>query len=262
MTVTGEMMITFDKLTIVILASNEQKSLRETLNILSDIYDPEDIAEILVFLKSADCLAKKELDKIRIEENIPFPLREYVQTIPGFNEMFYEAPLLVNSSHFLLIGADLEMNPYDVPSLISESKKHPDAIVCASKWHKDSTREGYRFLHMIGVRFINFVSRLIIGSKGTELIATFEIYPTEIHRKMNFVNQKRSYYGFTLKPLLYGYEYIEIPTHYIQRSEGKSNLHTFKYLRIGLTMIDTAVKLKLEKKRLDRAEKKKSASTQ
>lgn len=240
------------KLTIIIFASNERESLRETLKIFAHICDPEDIAEVLVFLKSADCPAKLELDKIISEKNHPFVIREHIQTIPGFDQIFFEAPKLVDSSHFLMIGADLEMDPHSVPELIMLSKENPEAIVCASKFADGSSRERYGFIHMLCVRFVNYVVGRIIRSDATEILATFQIYPTEIHRKMNFTSETRTYYSFTIKPIVYGVPYIEIPTKYVRRDEGISNLGLPHYLKMGLMFIDTAVRHKIEKKREDR----------
>lgn len=249
-------MITFDKLTIIVMASNEQELLRETLKLLSDLCDPNDIEEIIVFLKSEDCPAKIEYDKIVSEGFVPFPMREYIQTIRGFDQMFYEAPKLVDSSHFLLIGADLEMDPHSVPEMIKISKNNPDAIVCASKFADGSSREKYSFLHMLCVRFVNFVVDKIIHSNTTEILATFQIYPTEIHRKMNFTSETRTYYSFTIKPVVYGVKYIEIPTKYVCRDEGISNLGLLHYLKMGFMFIDTAHKHKVEKKCEDKRSNK------
>ena len=249
-------MISFEKLTIVVMASNEQDLLRETLKLLSRLCDPKDIEEIIVFLKSEDCPAKSEYDRIVSEGFVPFPMRDYIQTIHGFDQMFYEAPRLVESSHFLLIGADLEMDPHSVPEMIRKSKENPGAIVCASKFAEGSSREKYGFLHMLCVRFVNFVVGKIIHSDATEILATFQIYPTEIHRKMIFVSETRAYYSFTIKPIVYGVDYIEIPTKYVCRDEGISNLGLLHYMKMGFMFIDTAHRHKAEKKREDKLSKK------
>lgn len=257
-------MCTFDKLTIIVTASNEKSSLGETLRKLAELCDPKDIAEVIVFLKSENCSAKSDYEKTLQDLCFPFPIRSYVQTIPGYAEMFYEAPTLVHSSHFLCIGADLEMDPDSIPALIETSKANPEAIVCASKFAKGSTREGYGFFHMIAVRFVNFIVRKIIGSNGTELFSTVEIHPTKTHFEMNFSSDPRSFYGFTIKQVICGVPYIEIPTKYVKNNKEKTNFGTFDYLKLTLPLIDTAIRLKIEKIKNDRKnkqEKKKKKST-
>ena len=237
-------MISFEKLTIILPASNEQESLRDALRCFSKICDPQDIKEVIVFLKSKDCPSKKVLDKILSEESFSFVTREYVQATKGADKIMLEAPLLVDSSHFIIFYSDLETDPSSVPKLIKISKTNPEAIVCASKFKKGATRKGYDFFHMHCTRFVNLIVAKIIGSTGTELISPVQIYPTEIYRKMNFQPQRKSFYGFTIKPIIEGIEYIEIPTNYVRRNKGKSNLNIFSYIKFGIIFISTAIKLK------------------
>ena len=71
---------------------------------------------------------------------------------------------------------------------------------------------------------------------------------------MNFTSKRRTFYEFTIKPIIYGSPCIVTPTKYVVRDEGKSNLGVFHYLKMGILFVDTAIKLKSEKKRKDKKE--------
>ena len=45
----------FHRLTVVLLASTEQQSLKETVRLLLKCCEADDLAEIIIFLISADC---------------------------------------------------------------------------------------------------------------------------------------------------------------------------------------------------------------
>ncbi|MBQ7654501.1 MAG: hypothetical protein IJS17_05455 [Clostridia bacterium] len=242
-------MITFESLTIIILSSNEKKSLRTTLQLLAELCDPKDIEEIIIFLKDEYCPAKYEAEQIVKEGWMPIPTRIHVQTIPGPEEILFEAPNLVHSTHFITIGSDLEMDLHSVTELINVSKKNPESIVCASKWIEKSIRENGRFMHNLCVLVVNFILNKITNSNATELLSVYQIYPKKIYQEMNFANGKEAFYGYSIKPLIYGVSYIEIPTNYRRRSEEKSNYNSLWYINVSICFIMSAIKLKHKKKK-------------
>ena len=237
----------FCKLTLVVLASTEQQALKETIRLLSVYCAAEDIAEIIIFLISADCPSAKTATEILSGNPLPMPIRFCIQQMPGLSPAVYELSQLVHSSHFLIIGSDLEMDPRVVPAMIETSKQHPDAIVCASKFQKGARRENYGLIHFLCNRAVNTAVERILHIKGTELISTFQIYPLDLFRSMRFSNPKRTFYEYTIRPLSMGANYIEIPTNYKRREEGTSNFNPKRYIHLGVTFIRTALS---ERKRL------------
>ena len=238
----------FKNLTIVVLASTELETLKQTVQILLEICASEDIAEIVIFLISDDCPSAAVAAEIIENHRSPVPIRCAVQQEPGLSPAVYEIQRLVeNSSHLLIIASDLEMDPYSVPAMIQTAKEHPDAIVGASKFRKGAVRKNYGGFHYLCNRAVNFAVERILHIKGTELISTFQIYPVALCEKMNFTNPYRAFYEYTIRPLAMGANYIEIPTNYKPRSEGDSNFNPRKYIDLGVTFIRTALS---ERKRL------------
>ena len=246
----------FHRLTVVLLASTEQQSLKETVRQLLECCAAEDLAEIIIFLISADCPSAETAAEIINGEPLPVPVRCCVQQMPGLSAGIFELSHLINSSHFLIIGSDLEMDPRTVPAMIETSKQHPGAIVCASKFQKGAKRENYGHLHFLCNRAVNTAVELILNIRGTELISTFQIYPLDLYKRMQFTNPKRTFYEYTIRPLSNGAEYIEIPTNYKGREEGASNFNQRKYIDRGVTFIRTA----LSERKRQKAEKHNSKS--
>ena len=231
----------FQSLTLVLLASTEQQSLKETIRLLLKCCTSEDLAEIIIFLIAPDCPSAETAKEIMNATPLPVPVRCCIQKMPGLSSGIFELSHFIKSSHFLIIGSDLEMDPCAVPAMIEISKKHPDAIVCASKFQTGAKRENYGRLHYLCNRAVNLAVELILHIRGTELISTFQIYPLDLFKRMQFTNPKRTFYEYTIRPLSMGAEYIEIPTNYKRREEGASNFNPRKYIDLGVTFIRTAI---------------------
>ena len=243
----------FDRLEIVVLATTERETLKETVNTLLGKCDTNDISEIIILMVSDSCPSASVAKEIAENNSSPVPISIHIQKTPGLYPALYEATTLVRDcSHFLVIGSDLEMNPNSVPGMIDCSKKHPDAVVCASKFLKTSRREGYGFFHYFFNRAVNTAVGAIARIKGTELLSTFQIYPAHLLREMNFTDLYRTYYQYAFRPVVNGAKYIEIPTDYIRRTEGASNYNPKRYIDLGMTFLKTArderKRIKIEKK--------------
>lgn len=245
----------FHKLTLVLLASTEQQSLKETIRLLLSCCKSEDLAEIIIFLISPDCPSAETVTEIINGDPLPVPVRCCIQQMPGLSSGIFELSHFIESSHFLIIGSDLEMDPCAVPAMIETSKKHPSAIVCASKFQKGAKRENYGKLHYLCNRAVNVAVELILHVRGTELISTFQIYPLDLFKRMQFTNPKRTFYEYTIRPLSMGAEYIEIPTNYKRREEGASNFNPRKYIDLGVTFIRTAISERIRLNKQNRKSK-------
>ena len=234
-------MAEFKDVTLVVLGSTEQQSLRETIRLLLENCDIKDIRDIVIFLISSDCPSAAVAEEIAKDPSIPVTVRVAIQKTPGLSPAIYEISRLQTGSHFLVIASDLEMDPLSVPEMIEEAKKHPDAIICASKFKNGARREGYGLIHYLCNRAVNFAVEKILNIHGSELIATFQIYPKDLCDKMHFDDPDRAFYEFTIRPVSMGVEYIELPTNYKPRTDGESTFNLKKYINLGTSFISTAI---------------------
>ncbi|MGN1195261.1 MAG: glycosyltransferase family 2 protein [Acutalibacteraceae bacterium] len=234
----------FESVTIFVLASNETTLLEETVTNIRKYCTGNDLEKIVIVLKSRDCLSYAIAQKLS-DECEDGKVELYFQKAKTLETCIAEIPSLVRSSHFIIMASDMEMSPTAIETFVEKAKKHPERIICASKWLKGSVVEGYGMFHEFGSRTMNTFVSLLIGSEVTDPFSIYQIYPNSVYEKMNFENTPHPEFEYTLRPLRCGVEYEEIPTVYKKRDQGKTN---FNYTRLFLTAARfcyTAVRLRL-----------------
>ena len=236
----------FDQLTVFILATNEQESLRQTVRSVVEACGAKTLHEIVAVLPSDQCPAAKICGEFG-DNACGVPFHPYYQKKPDKIRFFSEIPPLTSSSHFVIMAGDMEMDPFSLGAMIKLAKEKPDAIVCGAKWVKGSQVFGYGFLHRLANMAVNRCAALLLHSNGKELFSIFEIYPKAVFDRMRFNPAIPLLFEYTLLPVSQGVEYIEIPTVYHKRTEGASNSNLWVYLLMGARFILTAGKLALRK---------------
>lgn len=239
----------FDQLTVVILASNEQESLRNTVFSVIGDCNRNDLAEIIVFLKSETCQAAIEFSRIQRDNKSDIPLRAYFQKRKTLPAALVEIPPLIHSSHFIIMFSDNANDPKSIPTMIEMERLHPDAIVCAAKWHPESDVNGYGLIRMAASRTINKIAAALVYSKGKDIFSIFQIYPVSLISELGISDADKFVYEYTLKPIAYGNPYMEIPTRFRAREEMISNYHLINCLAAASRFLYTAIKLHITAKR-------------
>ncbi len=238
----------FEKVTIFIFAANETNALRETVNSICTECSDEDLEEILIVAKNTECPSYSEAKKIIFENNNP-KIKLYVQKAPTIELCAAELPPMVKSSHFVIMVGDMEMNPKDLKVFIQKAKKHPQRIICAAKWHKDSQIIGYGNFREFGSRMMNSFISILFGRNVKDPFSVYQIYPISVYNQMNFDKPESFAFEYTLKPLRCGIEYEEIPTVYRNRVEGKTNFNYKKLFSTAILFCLTAVRLRFSSKK-------------
>ncbi len=233
----------FNSVTVFVLASNETDSLRSTVAQIRKNCCDKDLEKIVIVLKSDTCPSYFETKKL-LEESNDGKIELYVQKAPNAMLCLAELPPLAESSHFVIMAADMEMDPNSIKDFVSKAKKYPSRIICAAKWLKGSSVEGYGFIHEIGSRTMNAFISVLFNKKVRDPFSIFQIYPTEIYRKMKFDDPSAFLYEYTLKPLRLGVEYEEVPTVYQKRTDGKSNFNIAVILKVAVNFCLTAVRIR------------------
>lgn len=233
----------FQSVTIFVLASNETTLLEETVTNIQKFCCGDDLEKIVIVLKSRDCPAYKTAQKLS-DECSDGKTELYFQKAGTLETCIAEVPTLVKSSHFIIMAADMEMSPESIKTFVEKAKKHPERIICASKWLKGSVVEGYGKFHEFGSRTLNFIVSLIIGKRASDVVSLYQICPYSVYRKMDFHNPKTFAYEYTIKPLYLGVEYEEIATIYRKRGEGKTSYNYFKLFGAAVAIIASAFKIR------------------
>lgn len=236
----------FRSVTVFLLATNEVNSLRDTVVQILDKCCWDDIERIVIVLKDSACASHA----VAIELSERFDKVEaYVQTAKSLHFLMKElADMAQQGSHFLIMSSDGEMDTNSLAQLIEQAKLKPQAIICASKWMKGSTVHGYRTIHEICSRCANSAVSLISGVKGKDICSLFQIYPISVYRNTAFSKPHDLYYEWILLPVKNGVEYLEIPTVYSKRTEGRSNC-TWRFLfELGFGYVRHALRIRFQKK--------------
>ncbi len=231
----------FNALTVFLLANNETDLLRLTIEEIKKACNQSDLAKITVVAKNNQCQSFFETKKIMETDSL---VDLYVQKAPSAELCLAELGPLVTTSHFVIMAADMEMSPASLTTFIEKAKKHPNRIVCAAKWLKGSSVNGYSFLYGFCCKIMNRFISVIFSKKVYDPFSIFQIYPIELYNKMGFRNPETFLYEYTLKPLSMGEEYEEIPTVCVKRKSGKSNFKLPTLIKVGTKFLYTGLKIR------------------
>ena len=130
--------------TVIMPVINEVTSLIETIDIILDRSD-ENINEIVLVvcqkttkqsLSACHLLKSRHTDKVII----------HWQRLPFLGGALREGLNIAQGSHAIIMYSDAESDPKSVEDLIIEAKKHPIAIISASRWLGGSSFENYPVL--------------------------------------------------------------------------------------------------------------------
>lgn len=231
----------FNALTVFLLANNETDLLRLTVDEIKNNCNQADLAQITVVAKNNKC--QSYFETIKIMETDPI-VDLYVQKAPNAELCLAELGPLATTSHFVIMAADMEMSPASIATFIEKSKHHPNRIICAAKWLKGSSVNGYSFFYAFCSKIMNRIISIVFNKKVYDPFSIFQIYPVEIYKKMGFNNPDTFLYEYTLKPLSLGEEYEEIPTVCVRRKSGKSNFKLPTLIKVGTKFLYTGFKIR------------------
>lgn len=236
----------FESLTVFVLASNETEALNNTVSKIKSLQHYKDISKILLVVKGSDCPAYSVAKKIIAASDSKIEM--YIQKSDCFELCLTELPPLVKGSHFVIMAGDGEMDPQNIDTFIIKAKEHPERIICATKWHKDSIVHGYSKFNKFGSHCVNFFISLLFNRKVRDACSLYQIFPMSVYIRLNYDYSPTFCYEYTIKALRNNVEYEEIPTVYRKRTEGKSNFSYAKLFSAAFLFCSVALKIRLKPK--------------
>jgi glycosyltransferase involved in cell wall biosynthesis len=222
--------------TALVPTIDETSSLGQTITTLFETCGA-DLAEVLVVvcdrtteatLGEARKFVDLYPDRVRI-------LRQKRKYVGGAYQDAFEA---TESTHVVMLSADLETDPNDVQRLIALSKSSPSAIIATSRWLDAGGFAGYSRIKLWCNWLFQAVFRRLYRTHLTDMTYGFRLYPTSVVRTIRWEELRHPFFLETiLKPLRLGVDVIELPTKWRVRVEGESNnsfFQTFAYLPIAI----------------------------
>ena len=230
----------FKDVSILIPAMDETYSLAQTVDIIADTCNAEDIAEIVIIIspnrtsqetiKTAKDLITKYTGRINIhilEQKLPFAggaVRDGISIVSG--------------SHLVIMSADLETPPVLVQKFIELSKQYPERGVTATRWRRGGSFNGYNKVKLVCNYIFEKAIALFYFSSLSDMTYAYRLCPSDLMKRIKWEELKHPFLLETiLKPIRLGVKFIEVPAKWEARTEGVSQngfFATFKYFRPAL----------------------------
>ncbi len=228
--------MTYRNVSILLPAMDETYSLEQTVSIIYQNCQLNDLAEIIIILCDRTTASCRQTAK-KLVQQYSNKLRIYIydQKRPFVGHAVQEGIDLAVGSHVVMISSDLETDPHLVAQFIELAKKFPDRIITASRWIKGGGFYKYNKVKLVCNIIFEKAIAVFYGAKLSDLTFGYRCFPTALVQSIAWEEEKHPFFLETaLKPLRLGVQFIEVPAHWVARTEGKSQnsfFENFKYFR-------------------------------
>lgn len=229
----------FKNVSIILPALNETFSFIQTVDIILEECNKEDICELIAVVcekTTKECLEAIESSKAKAEEQgVTFHI--LWQTLPFAGGAVRDGIMSAKGSHILMMAPDLETDPHAVKTFIKMAKKYPKDMITASRWIKKKSFSGYSKIKLVLNYIFQKVFALFYMVKLTDITFGYRLFTRKLGQSIAWEELKHPFFLETaLKPIRLKVKIHEIPVGWTARQEGESQnsfLATFKYLGIA-----------------------------
>lgn len=227
----------FEQVSVIIGATDEDEALRKTVESIMENCDWEDIARIIIVISataSQGCRNAIEYLKEKYGD-IVFSMVQKRKYVGGAIRDGFD---IADSSHLMLLPADMAIGLECVPEMIERAKKEPDVIAKTSRWMKADAFHGYSPSKKIMNRLSQIFLRVLFNENLTDFTNSVQTFPSYVHKNGNWHEEGFPYLlEMVLLPLRMGVKFREFPAECFSREEGKSKNsagQTAMYLKTAL----------------------------
>jgi glycosyltransferase involved in cell wall biosynthesis len=214
------------KLSILIPAYNEAKTIRNVLQNVSDLKLYKGILKEIIVIN--DCPTDSTIYEIELfqSENPQCNIRLFNQPVnQGKGAAIHRGIKMATGDYIIIQDADLELNPEDINLLLQKAIDEEIDVVYGSRFLNKNYKNTSFIWHILGNGFLTKLCNLFTGYKLTDMMTCYKLIPTSIVKSLT-LKEKR--FGFepeiTMKLSKYKNLTIkEVPISYDARSkdEGK-----------------------------------------
>jgi glycosyltransferase involved in cell wall biosynthesis len=219
------------KLSILVPAYNEEKTISEVLARLSELPLPDRMEKEVIVVN--DC--SKDQTGVVISEFVSKQRAEVFKRFDqpvnqGKGAALHKAIELATGDYIVIQDADLELNPSDILLLLNGLKEKNADVIYGSRF-LNNTHENTSFLwHIMGNGFLTKLSNLFTGFHLTDMMTCYKLIPAEIIKAMP-LKEKR--FGFepevTLRlSKIKGLRIAEVPISYVARNKTQGKKINYK----------------------------------
>ena len=224
-----------NEVTVVILATNEQQVLFNTVKIIFFenveyinkiiIITPHDVSKgcMQVISKLKNLFPKKLIHKIQ------------PSNLPGYGGASIFSINIVNTKFIVLCDADGETDPKEIKNMIKSINNSDFDIISCSRWLSRNWIFEYGILNGILNFVFQKVCSILFLANLTDYTVNYRIYNSNLMKEIDFKHYDQSFaLESILIPIRKGYKIKEIPYHFKRRNEGLSRnslLNKLKYIK-------------------------------
>lgn len=210
------------KLSIIIPAYNEGKTIRSVLENVAQLQLVNDIEKEIIVIN--DCSTDNTVEEIErfISENPNQDLLAFYQLVnKGKGAAIHKGIELATGDYIVIQDADLELNPNDINKLLEGLTTKNSQIIYGSRFLNKEHQNTSFVWHILGNGFLTKMSNVFTGFKLTDMMTCYKLIPTDI---LKSIKLKENRFGFepevTLKlSKIKGMTIAEVPISYIARSK-------------------------------------------
>ena len=191
-----------EKYSIVVTCVNETVSLIKTLEILIDENNSY-IKEIIIVYPNfvhdeTFSIIKKYSEKYK-------KVLALEQTKPFVGGAVQDAFDIVKGEYTIMMGGDLETDPYNVKIIIKNFEKDNNLdVVTASRWADGGSFDGYGWTRVIYNYLFNKLFAILYDTNLTDMTFGYRGFKTSIIKNIDWENYKHSFFFETIIKPKYG----------------------------------------------------------
>lgn len=183
--------MTISKLSIVIPAYNEEKTIEKILHRVKEVKLSHDIQKEIIIIN--DCST----------DNTDEVIRQYMSSNPETNIKYFThdknqgkgAAIQTgihnaNGDYLIIQDADLEYDPEEYNLLLKPAIKADADVVYGSRFMGGNPHRMLFFWHSLGNRFLTFLSNMFCNLNLTDMETCYKLFKTELIKKIDLVEKR------------------------------------------------------------------------
>jgi glycosyltransferase involved in cell wall biosynthesis len=183
-----------EKLTIIIPAFNEDKTIIEILERLKMVELQQDIEKEIIIIDDCSTDQTQALSQNYIAQNPGQNIRLIVNDRNlGKGAAIREALSYVTGDYMVIQDADLELDPEEINALLVPVLRAGADMVNGSRYMGGNPRRMLFFWHTMANKMITFLSNIFSGFYLTDMVSCYKLFRTDIIRHLNLSENR---FGF------------------------------------------------------------------
>ncbi len=199
----------------------ETAALRTTVETIVRL-SPAEVHEVLIVL--ADRSTPESVHAAeQLRDEFVDVVRLHWQKLPGLGGAIAEAFALAGGTHVMLMAADLETDPEEIPRFVEKMREGNWDIVAGSRWMPGGGFQRYGPAKLAANWIFQQCLRLAFTTRLTDLSFAYRLYRREAIEGIRWEESGHAMLlECMLKPLRLGARVAEVPCRWRRRGEGVS----------------------------------------